>query len=61
MAIQPIDTTTIQLKCSLMPPRGLPGEKLWVNLQMGTGKGAGAHIFFTNYAATYGVRFDTSF
>ena len=25
-----------------MPARGLPSEKVWANLQMGAGKGAGA-------------------
>ena len=42
----------VQLKCNLMPACGLLGEKVWVNLQMGTGKGAGAHTFFTNPPAT---------
>ena len=32
----------VQLKCNLIPARGLPGEKVWANLQMGKCKGAGA-------------------
>ena len=32
----------IQLKCNLMPTRRSPDIKAWANLQMGTGKGAGA-------------------
>ena len=33
---------TVQLKCNLMPARGLPGKKVRVNLQTGACKGAGA-------------------
>ena len=54
-------TYTVQLKCNLTPAHGLVGEKVWVNLQTDTDKGAGARKFLTNPAATYGVRFDTSF
>ena len=44
-----------------MPARGLPGVKVRMNLQTGAGKGEAVCTFFTNTAATYGVRFDTSF
>ena len=44
-----------------MPARGLPGEKVRMNLQTGAGKGVGARMFFTNPAEIYGIRFDTSF
>ena len=29
----------VQLKCNLIPTCVLPGEKVWMNLQMGAGKG----------------------
>ena len=51
----------VQLKCNLMPARGLSVEKVRVNLQTGAGEGADARTFFTNPAVTYGIRFDTSF
>ena len=41
----------VQLKCNLMPVRGLPGEKVWVNLQTGMGEGADAHNFLTQGSA----------
>ena len=44
-----------------MPARGLPSEKVQMNLQTGAGKDPGTRTFSTNLAATYGVHFDTSF
>ena len=51
---------TVQLKCNLMPARGLPGEKVRVNLQTGTCKGAGPRNIFYQPSANLS-RFDTSF
>ena len=31
---------TVQLKCNLIPARGLLGEKVQMNIQTGAGKGA---------------------
>ena len=45
----------VQLKGNLMPARRLPGEHAWVNLQAGTGTGAGARNILHQ---PMGTRFD---
>ena len=52
---------TVQLKCNLMPARGLPGEKVRVNLQTGACKGAGARNVLHQPGANLWRPFYTSF